>query len=70
MVLPHESAHFLGLYHTSESTSAHEDQLPDTPSGQAGIGNLMFPVNVNSAVSFSPQQAQVLLRHPLVEIIE
>lgn len=60
-VMGHEGGHWLGLFHTSEITGT-EDQLPDTPGGQAGQPFLMFPA-VGGGTQISPSQATVMRHH-------
>ncbi|MBX7096674.1 MAG: zinc-dependent metalloprotease [Myxococcaceae bacterium] len=70
-VMAHEIGHYLGLAHTAEA-SGEEDRLPDTGRGTEGPGNLMFwsEIRGDRAFSFSPEQAQVMLRHPLIQSAE
>ncbi len=60
-VMAHEGGHWLGLFHTSEITGT-EDQMPDTPAGQAGNTHLMYPA-VGGGTTVSPEQAVILRRH-------
>lgn len=60
-VMAHEGGHWLGLFHTSEITGT-EDQMPDTPAGQAGQNHLMYPA-VGGGTTVSPSQGDVLRRH-------
>jgi len=61
--IAHEMGHYLGLWHTYEaSISSIKDPLPDTP--LAGTRNLMSPTPTDTELS--PEQAVVLLAHPLV----
>lgn len=63
-VMAHEGGHWLGLFHTSEIIGT-EDQMPDTPSGQAGNTFLMYPA-VGGGTTISANQAAVLRQHPEV----
>lgn len=65
-VMGHEGGHWLGLFHTSEFTGT-EDQLPDTPAGQAGSTHLMYPA-VGGGQMISPSQAKVMRDH--MEIVQ
>ncbi len=60
-VMAHEGGHWLGLFHTSEITGT-EDQMPDTPGGQAGNGFLMYPA-VGGGTRLSDAQSAVLRSH-------
>lgn len=60
-VMAHEGGHWLGLFHTSEITGT-EDQMPDTPAGQAGQNHLMYPA-VGGGTTVSASQAAILRRH-------
>jgi hypothetical protein len=60
-VMAHEGGHWLGLFHVSEIIGT-EDQLPDTPSGQAGDTYLMYPA-VGGGTTVSPSQSEVVRRH-------
>jgi hypothetical protein len=64
----HEIGHFLGLYHTVELGTPYRDRFEDTH--EAHTGNLMYPDQGNLATFITPQQAEALLRHPLIEITE
>jgi hypothetical protein len=72
-VLAHEVGHYLGLFHTSESSGRSFDVLEDTPFCQnitpncPDIDNLMFPFagSVNSTIT--PDQAFVLGVNPLTK---
>jgi hypothetical protein len=63
-VMAHEGGHWLGLFHTSEIIGT-EDQMPDTPGGQAGNTFLMYPA-VGGGTSISANQGAVLRQHPEV----
>jgi hypothetical protein len=60
-VMAHEGGHWLGLYHTSEIIGT-EDQMPDTPSGEAGNTFLMYPA-VGGGTEISASQATVMRNH-------
>lgn len=60
-VMAHEGGHWLGLFHTSEITGT-EDQMPDTPAGQAGDTHLMYPA-VGGGTMVSTEQSVILRRH-------
>ena len=66
--MAHEIGHYLGLPHTVEATG-EEDRLPDTGDTITSPGNLMHwaEVRVDRNFSVSRQQAEVMLRHPLVQ---
>lgn len=60
-VMAHEGGHWLGLFHTSEVIGT-EDQMPDTPAGQAGENYLMYPA-VGGGTTVTESQAAVMRRH-------
>lgn len=60
-IMAHEGGHWLGLFHTSEITGT-EDQLPDTPAGQAGETHLMYPA-VGGGTTLSESQSTVIRHH-------
>jgi hypothetical protein len=60
-VMAHEGGHWLGLFHTSEVIGT-EDQMPDTPAGQAGNTYLMYPA-VGGGTTVTESQAAVMRRH-------
>lgn len=64
-IMGHESGHFLGLFHTQEFIGL-TDQIPDTPEGQAGDTNLMYPTVTSAPAALSDGQAFVLHRNPAV----
>lgn len=70
----HEIGHFLGLFHTSDADGERPDPLDDTPEcGSDGCSasesdNLMYPTLTGSS-KLSPDQAWVMLRHPLVRLV-
>ena len=58
IVMAHEGAHFLGLYHLIEF-SGFTDNLQDTPdSGSIMQQNIMFPAAIRSMKEFSKEQQQ------------
>jgi hypothetical protein len=65
----HEMGHFLGLYHTSESSMTKFDPIPDTPqcdgSSCGDSTNIMYYTGGASRSIITPGQATVLRRHPL-----
>ena len=67
--IAHELGHFLGLYHTSESSGTQHDPLPDTP--QADDDGDEFDRNIMTGGGgarrniFTEDQAFVFKRHPL-----
>ncbi|MBF0411065.1 MAG: hypothetical protein HQM10_27255 [Candidatus Riflebacteria bacterium] len=67
--LAHEMGHYLGLFHIKEYGTVLQDQLSDTnPDDDQGV-NIMSAQGSNDPWStrlFSPQQAQIMARHPLV----
>ena len=65
-VMGHEMGHFLGLFHTQEFIPSITDQIEDTPVGEAGADNLMFPTVTNMPAYLSDGQAWVLHRNILV----
>ena len=69
----HEIAHYLGLYHCSEIGGGLHDPLNDTVNCCTGGGcsatNLMDPY-LYGDTSITADQAWVLHRHPLVELID
>ncbi len=62
-VMGHETGHYLGLYHTQEFIGI-TDQIDDTPAGQAGDTNLMYPTVTSAPAALSPGQAFVLHANP------
>ena len=63
-IMGHETGHFLGLYHTSEMLVQNtHDQLDDTPQGQEGNTNLMFPTVTAGDASLSQDQGWVMRRN-------
>ena len=70
-IMGHESGHFLGLYHTTElAFQGVNDQLPDTPEGQASNTNLMFPTVTAGDASLSVDQGWVMRRNANVFTLE
>jgi hypothetical protein len=69
VVMAHELAHFLGLYHTREASFFNAppifDQIADSPDGDDADDNLMF-FGADVDVSLSEGQARVLRTSPLV----
>jgi hypothetical protein len=69
--LAHELAHYLGLFHTSESSGVVYDRLNDTPECRAGDdcsgheANLMWWAKA-SGIELSAGQVEVLRRAPLL----
>lgn len=72
-ILAHEVGHYLGLFHTTESTGGAYDPLPDTPEcGQISlscpdIDNLMFPFAGESHSIITPDQSFVIGVNPLTK---
>jgi Pregnancy-associated plasma protein-A len=64
--MAHEAGHFLGLYHTEELDGSYTDSLEDTPVGELGSANIMYPISQNGGARFSASQGQIMLGHPLV----
>jgi hypothetical protein len=62
----HELGHFLGLFHTRELDGGLRDPFADTADGDRH--NPMFPMDGQPG-NFSRAQAEVLRRHPAVEIV-
>lgn len=60
--LAHEIGHAMGLFHTVEANPDYGDQLDDTPVGEAGRDNVMYPTAGIEARRFSPQQAEIMRR--------
>ncbi len=81
--MAHEGGHFLGLFHTSESSGDSHDPLGDTPQctndsnndgyvtngecGGRGAENFMFWEAASTATQVSADQRFVLLRNPNVQ---
>ena len=69
----HEIGHYLGLYHCSEVSGTLHDPLLDTVQccngGSCSATNLMDPY-LYGDTSITDDQAWVLHRHPLVELID
>lgn len=78
LIIAHEGAHFLGLFHTSEKDGERHDPLSDTPectsaaegpsacSGKGGE-NVMFWAPLTSSTELSSDQGWVLRRNPAVQ---
>ena len=73
VVMAHEIAHFLGLYHTREQTFFNAppifDVIDDTQDGEEADDNLMF-FAASDDVSLSAGQGAVLRSSPLVVAVE
>lgn len=73
--LAHELGHFLGLFHTSETSGQHHDPLADTPQctnfrnpyNCPGASNLMFPLAGPGQDELTPNQAFVIGANPLTK---
>lgn len=72
----HEIGHYLGFYHTSETNLETYDPFDDTPECmEDGLGSCpdwfyaMFPVIHVANTLWSPAQAEVAWRHPLVRSV-
>lgn len=71
----HELGHFLGLFHTSETTGQHHDPLADTPqctdfrypSQCPGASNLMFPLADVGNDELTSNQGFVIRANPLAK---
>jgi hypothetical protein len=70
--IAHEMGHYMGLYHTSESSGLQHDPLPDTPTcDQSGVCSSEFEQNIMSAgggssrIKVTDDQAFVIKQHPL-----
>jgi hypothetical protein len=69
--IAHEVGHYLGLYHTSESTGTQHDPLPDTPECTGAVCTPEFDNNIMTAggganrMSVTDGQAFVMRQHPL-----
>jgi hypothetical protein len=61
-IMGHETGHYLGLYHTQEFIG-FTDQIDDTPAGQGGNTNLMYPTVTAGEAALSAGQGWVLLRN-------
>ena len=73
-IIAHELGHFLGLFHTTETTMRHFDPLDDTPRCTEGfpescpdLGNLMFPLADPGNFTVTADQAHVIGVNPLVK---
>ncbi|MBO6935263.1 MAG: hypothetical protein JJ863_09810 [Deltaproteobacteria bacterium] len=62
--IAHECAHWLGLFHTSQSGRV-ADPLSDTPIGELESENLLFP-ELTGGAELTPQQGEVLRSHPAI----
>lgn len=63
-IMGHESGHFLGLFHTTElAIPGVNDQIPDTPEGQASNTNLMFPTVTAGDAHLTEGQGWVMHRN-------
>ncbi len=69
-IMGHEGGHFLGLYHTQEFFGGITDQIPDTPEGQAGGDNLMFPTVTAAPAHLTAGQGFVMHMNAAVELVE
>jgi hypothetical protein len=69
VVIAHELAHFLGLYHTREASFFNAppifDEIADSPDGDDADENLMF-FGADENITLSEGQASVLRTSPLV----
>jgi hypothetical protein len=69
--IAHEVGHYLGLYHTSESSGTQHDPIPDSPQCDGSVCSGEFEKNIMSSgggasrVSVSEGQAFVIKQHPL-----
>lgn len=63
--IAHEGGHYLGLWHTRESSGSH-DNISDTPQNAAASANCMFWAADPSARDFSPMQQQAVKLNLLV----
>lgn len=68
--LAHEIGHALGLFHTVEANPAYGDQLDDTPPGEDGHRNVMYPTAGEEGRRFSRQQGVVMRRGRAVDGLE
>lgn len=66
-VMGHEAGHFLGLYHTQEFIGI-KDQFDDTPEGDAGQVNIMYPTVTPEDVSFSAGQGAIIRGNASVKV--
>jgi hypothetical protein len=69
--IAHEIGHYLGLYHTSESSGAQHDPIPDSPQCDDGLCSVDFDSNIMSSgggafrTAVTWGQAFVMKQHPL-----
>ncbi len=69
--MAHEVGHYLGLYHTSESSGTQHDPLPDTDECTDASCSPAFDNNIMTAgggeerMAVTPNQAFVMRQHPL-----
>ena len=70
-VMGHETGHYLGLFHTSEIfAQGVNDPIPDTPQGQQGTSNLMYPTVTPEDAELSAQQGVIVRGNPTILPIE
>ncbi len=67
-VLAHEVGHYLGLFHTSETSGGIVDNIADTADDEAGAAaNIMyFNVTLSTATTLTPDQGKIVRSSPLV----
>lgn len=65
LVVAHEAAHFLGLFHTQEGNYNVFDNISDTDNADASLYLMYSNVSDSQSLLVTPDQGSVVRRHPL-----